>query len=175
MAKNYLEAFAEQWLRLQGYVTWCNVWYWRPVDEHVKQAQWSDIDVIGFKSNEAILVACESFLGVHTIKKVSEKIPDDFQKAMKVFTRKIKNPSGVPCPDLSNVNNLRFLVIAEAPFKLDAYKQALAIKGIEVKSFKEILDDVIDFLKHTVALDKIGRHEDHMIRLLIALINYKTL
>lgn len=178
MAKNYIEAVVEQWLRLDGYITWANIPYWRPPSLTKRQGQWSDIDVLGLKPNEAVLVECEAFLGTRSIQKVEEETVDHFQTALEVLKGQVPNPMGVPCPTLRGLKDdqVRLLLVAETPLALNSYKEALRPKGVEVKLLKEVLAEILSHLrKHIKNWSRIGKHEDFLMRLLISLVLYDML
>jgi len=124
---NYVEDLVEEWLRFKGYVTCRDVPIWKPKGEHRKQSQWGDIDVLGIRDDEVLVVECKEFLGTKKIKEWPEEFSRDFDEAEAVLTGRVKNPHGVPCPDLSGKRIKRLLVTA-VPENLESYKRGLSLR-----------------------------------------------
>ncbi len=167
---NYVEDLVEEWLRFKGYVTCRDVPIWKPKGEHRKQSQWGDIDVLGIKDDEALVVECKEFLGDRKIEEWAEELPREFDEAEAVLTGRVKNPHGVPCPNLSG-KRIKRLLVAAVPENIESYKRRLSPLGIEAKSLKEVLSEIIEYLGEHTERDKYGKYRG-LIRFLIALMRY---
>jgi len=172
---NYVEELVEEWLRFQGYVTCRDVPFWKPRGKRRKQGQWGDIDVLGIKDDEAVIVECKEFLGTKRIEEWPEELSQEFAEAKAVLTRKVKNPYGVPCPGLSK-KRIKLLLVATLPINLESYRRSLSPEGVEVKSFKEILSEVLEYLKEHAEIKsgKYGKHSG-LVRFLITLMRYNMI
>ncbi|RLG05642.1 MAG: hypothetical protein DRN61_00020 [Thaumarchaeota archaeon] len=175
---NYVEELVEAWLKFNGYITCRNVPFWKPESKGRRQPQWGDIDVLGIKDDEAILVECKEFLGTKRIEEWPIELSQEFKEAEEVLKGKVKNPYGVPCPNLSK-KKIKRLLVAVSPKNLKSYKDALEPQGIEVKSFKKVLNEILEYLyKHMdIKPGRAGKYGKHygLIRFLITLIYYDML
>ena len=128
------------------------------------------MDIVAVKGDEALLIECKEFLG-EKISDLTKKLVLHFKEAEDIFLGRVKNPRGVPAPDLSG-KRIKRLLIAAGPKNLDSYRQALEPHQIEVVHFSDILNNLISHLKkHIKPWQKVGKYGP-MARLLIALIQY---
>jgi len=171
MPENYVEEVVDEWLRIQGYITMRNVPFWRPRGQYRKQAAWGDVDIVAVKGDEVLLIECKEFLGTKKISDLTKELVLHFKEAEDVFLGRVKNPYGVPAPDISG-KRIKRLLIAAAPKNVDSYKQALEPYQIEVIHFRSILSNLISHLKKHIKPWQIVGKYGPMARLLIALIQY---
>ncbi|MHA1605377.1 MAG: hypothetical protein ACTSWF_12080 [Candidatus Freyarchaeota archaeon] len=167
---NYVEDLVEEWLRFKGYVTCRDVPIWKPKGEHRKQSQWGDIDVLGIRDDEALVVECKEFLGTKKVKEWPEELSREFNEIEAVLTGRVKNPYGVPCPDLSG-KRIKRLLVAAAPENIESYKKHLSPLGIETKSLKEVLKETLNYLSEHSRGTNYGKYRG-LIRFLITLMRY---
>jgi len=171
MILNHIEILTAKWLNYQGYITQNRIPFWLPKEKTgKKQSQWSDMDILAIKGDEAKFVECKAFLGVEPKERVVEKIREHF----KIGSQYIVDIY----PWLKNKKKT-FLVVAEAPRNLQSYETLLE-DNIELKCFKEVIEGVLKHLRTKLPPDKykgaIGygiKEEENMCRLLLTLLSYE--
>jgi len=132
-----LEEFTGAYLRyVHRYVTMVHVDYlrtreltWRVERRQGKRNVWSDIDVIGIRGNEAIVVSCDE----NCAKKV-----DDIVKELKYAEEYVRRRYNV-----NNIKKLYVFAICYTPGKCEEKFRRLEKEGIEILSFTDMIKDFI--------------------------------
>ena len=75
------ETFVAQWLRMKGYLVQTPVNYRREGGEIVKGRFWSDIDIVGTRGNEVVIVECQESL-TQSQEDTKNKLERKFKDAM---------------------------------------------------------------------------------------------
>jgi len=172
--ENYVEEIVEEWLKFKGYITIRDVPIWKKANEKRKQGQWGDIDVIGIKKGEVVIVECKEFLGTKTIKKWAEETPEDFTEAINVLTNKVDN-KGIPIPEINKDDKIIKYLIAAQPMNIESYKERLLPYNIEVKHFKEVINEILTHLISIGVLEgPYGKHSKY-VRFFVTLMKYGLL
>ncbi|OYT57494.1 MAG: hypothetical protein B6U76_00890 [Desulfurococcales archaeon ex4484_217_2] len=143
------EEFTAAYLReVQGYVVMSHVDYFRSKDmiEHIekkfkqgkqgrepRQGYWSDIDVLGLKKGEAIVVSCDE--------NCSKKV-DSILKELRYAEEYVRKTYGI-----SNIRKMYVFAVCWSPRKCPEKFKKLEENKIEVKSFVDMVREFINKLR----------------------------
>jgi hypothetical protein len=141
------ELFVSQWLRLKGYIVQSPLNF---IPGGKPSGNWSDIDVVGVKKNEVIIVECKEWINVSKIKDLQKKFVDANDFLASIGFTKGKNVEFV----LAQMEKIRNLTI-----ELNNLSKKLGypIKHVD---FEEMLKDIMKSMKPYITKTYVGKFSE---------------
>jgi hypothetical protein len=141
--KSNIEEITKAYFETKGYLVAGDVSFFLPREKVGKKVSgWSDIDILGYKKDELVIVECKEFLGTATAEKEAEKILKHF-KNVEDFLRKGDAYHESPYKELiTDKIKIRKIVVVNYPNPPRAV-ELLKSKNIEVIEMKTILEELI--------------------------------
>ena len=160
------EIFVSQWLRMRGYLVQAPVNYRRIGGAAVKGRFWSDIDIVGTKGQEFVIVECKEWISPSKQKLIKE-IEQKFENAAK-FSDAVGWTSG---------RKVRFIFAQiEKDQTLEKSLQTSAKKlgkSIEYVDFNTIATEMIQEIRPHITNARVGKFGEPISWLLSRLIYCK--
>lgn len=160
------EVFVSQWLRMKGYLVQAPVNYRRQGGKNVRGKFWSDIDIVGTKGTEFIIVECKEWIS-SSKQNVAEEVEQKFKNAKEFFDE----------VGLTNGREVRFIFaqIDKDPIldKLLQSSERKLGKSIEYVDFNTIATEMIQKIRPHITKTHIGKFGEPISWLLSRLIYWE--
>jgi len=162
------EVFVSQWLRMKGYLVQTPVNYRRKGGKAVKGRFWSDIDIVGTKGREFVIVECKEWIS-SSKQDAIEEIEEKFRNAADFF-------DGI---GLTKGKNVRFIFARiESEPKFEKLLNSLSIKlgkSVECVDFRQLVKEMIEEICPFIDSTHIGKFGEPISWLLSRLIYYELI
>jgi Holliday junction resolvase len=160
------ETFVSQWLRMEGYLVQTPVNFRRPGGKEVRGDFWSDVDVVGTRGTEIVIVECKEWISTSK-KAIAEEVEKKFKDAKSFF-----DDIG-----LTKGKSIKFIfaqihIDQEVKDLLRPSAQRLG-SPIEYVDFNQIFNEMIDKIRPFITKTQVGKFGEPISWLLSRLVYFK--
>lgn len=160
------ETLVSQWLRMKGYIVQTPVNYRKMRGEAIKGRFWSDIDVVGTREEEVVIVECQEWI-TQKMEKAVEKLQTKFTNAER-FLSEIGVSKGKKV-------SLKFATMQRKPSFKSLLKDLGKKMGKEIEYvwFGDIINEMIKLMSPYLDWEHVGKFDEPIAWLLSRLIVFE--